>query len=371
VSAAAMNTSARTVCHLILTLRTGGAEKLLVQFARHHDPDRFNHVFVALRDAGPPADEIRSQGGRVHALGEPRGKWDELRRVTRLLSQLRPDVVHTHNLYPFFYGAIGARVAKVPAVVHTRHGVALGEGGRGRVLFWSAARLADRVVSVSEDSAARSVREGSLGAGKGLRIWNGVDTEEFAYRGPARGSSRLVTVSRLERIKDLPTLLRALALARRSMPDLRLDVVGDGAERRDLETLAHALGLDGSVAFLGERRDVAALLSSAAAFVASSTSEGVSLTLLEAMAVGLPVVATAVGGNPEVVADGQTGELVPPADPEALAAALVRVCGDRERAAAMGREGRARVERHFDVRGMVRAYEALYDDVLEAGRRRS
>ena len=360
----------RTVCHLSLTLRTGGLERLLVQFARHHDRDRFNPVFVALRDVGAPAEEIRGQGGHVYVLGEPRGKWHELRRVTRLLSDLGPAVVHTHNLYPFFYGSIAARFARVPAVIHTRHGVALGEGSSGRILFWSASRLTDRVVSVSEDTARRSAREGHLRAGQGLMIWNGVDTDEFPYRGPANASNHLITISRLEPVKDLPTLLRAVAIARRSIPDLHLDVVGEGTQRGNLETLAHSLGLDGSVAFLGERRDTAALLTTAAVFVSSSASEGVSLTLLEAMAVGLPVVATAVGGNPEVVADGRTGELVPAADPEALAAALVRVCGHRERAARMGREGRARVERHFDVRLAIRAYEDLYDDVLEAGRRR-
>jgi sugar transferase (PEP-CTERM/EpsH1 system associated) len=369
VSAPKMNEPPRTVCHISLTLRTGGLEKLLVQFARHHDRDRFNHVFVALRDVGAPAEEIRGQGGHVYVLGEPRGKWHELRRVTRLLSDLGPAVVHTHNLYPFFYGSIAARLAQVPAVIHTRHGVALGDGSSGRILFWSASRLTDRVVSVSEDTARRSAREGHLRAGQGLMIWNGVDTDEFVYRGPRNGSNHLITISRLELIKDLPTLLRAVAIAHRSIPDLHLDVVGDGTQRRNLETLAHSLGLDGSVAFLGERHDIAALLTTAAVFVSSSASEGVSLTLLEAMAVGLPVVATAVGGNPEVVADGWTGELVPADDPEALAAALVRVCGDRERAARMGREGRARVERHFDVRQAIRAYEALYDDVLEADRR--
>src|SRR6185295_14480221 len=206
-----------------------------------------------------------------------------------------------------------------------------------------------RVVSVSEDAARLSARDGRLGPGKGLTIWNGIDVQTFAFRGPAAGGD-LVTVSRLEPVKDLPTLLKAVAIARRARPELRLRVVGDGSERSNLERLAQSLGLAEAVSFLGERRDVAEILSGASTFVSSSITEGVSLTLLEAMAVGLPVVATAVGGNPEVAVEGVTAALVPPGDPEALAAAIVATAGDPARAAEMGRAARARVECHFDVR---------------------
>jgi glycosyltransferase involved in cell wall biosynthesis len=293
---------------------------------------------------------------------------DEVRRLARLFSELRPDVVHTHNLHAHFYATPAARLARVPAVVHTRHGAALGATRHGRLLFWAACRMADRVVSVSADTGRLSAREGRLRPGQGVTIWNGIDIGRFPYRGPAAGPN-LITISRLEPVKDLPTLLKAAAAARRQGPALRLTVVGHGSERAALQALAQALDLGDAVAFLGERADVAPLLASAAVFVSSSSSEGVSLTLLEAMAVGLPVVATAVGGNPEVVEHGVTGELVPAAAPEALAAAIVRVCEDPSRAAALGRAGRARVDRHFDVRQMVAAYERLYDGVLrEKGR---
>jgi glycosyltransferase involved in cell wall biosynthesis len=360
----------QTVCHVSLTLRTGGLEKLLVQFAKHHDRSRFRPVFVALRDAGPPADELRAQGCDVHVLGTPRGKWDEIVRLKRLLASLAPAVVHTHNIHPHFYGSIAARLARVPAVIHTRHGVALGEGSHGRLLFWSGSRLTDKVVSVSQDTERLSAGEGRLRVGQGVTIWNGIDAEAFAFRGPALGYD-LITVSRLEPVKDLPTLLGAVAAARRSLPGVRLRVVGDGSERANLERLAHSLDLGACVSFLGERHDVGELLATASAFVSSSTTEGVSLTLLEAMAVGLPVVATAVGGNPEVVVHGLTGELVPVGDPDALAAAIVRMCAQAARASEMGREGRARVEKHFEVRTMVRAYEAVYSEVLKGKELRS
>jgi glycosyltransferase involved in cell wall biosynthesis len=173
-------------------------------------------------------------------------------------------------------------------------------------------------------------------------------------------------VARLSSEKDFPTLLRATALVVREVPEFRLLLVGDGAERNRLEQLVRELDLADHVQLLGERCDIPELLAQSAFFVSSSLTEGVSLTLLEAMAVGLPVLATNVGGNPEVVADGETGRLVAAADPAALAAGIVRMCRERGKRPTMGRCGRRRVEEYFDVRTMMQQYEHLYDELLEA-----
>jgi glycosyltransferase involved in cell wall biosynthesis len=170
-------------------------------------------------------------------------------------------------------------------------------------------------------------------------------------------------VGRLSPEKDQATLLRAVARVIRAEPSFRLEIAGDGPCRDDLHRLTGELSLAGTARFLGQVRDVPGLLARAGLFVLSSLSEGISLTLLEAMASGLPVVATRVGGNPEVVLDGQTGWLVPPADPDALAAALLELWGNPEAGRQRGAEGRCRVEQHFDVRGMVAAYEAMYRNV--------
>ena len=154
------------------------------------------------------------------------------------------------------------------------------------------------------------------------------------------------------------------------MPDLQLKLVGDGPERSKLEGLTRELGITSCVEFLGERTDVPNLLAQAGFFVSSSLTEGISLTLLEAMAVGLPVVATAVGGNSEIVADGVTGQLVPPADPTALARAIVSMCRSEDRWAALGQAGRDRVSEHFEVRRMVSDYERLYRELLKTKLRR-
>ena len=169
-------------------------------------------------------------------------------------------------------------------------------------------------------------------------------------------------MARLSPEKDVANLIRAAAIVRRSDPDLRIEVAGDGQCLPELRRLVAELGLEGQVLLLGEVGDVAGLLARGRLFVLPSRSEGISLTLLEAMARGLPVVATRVGGTPEVVVDGETGLLVPPGDPAALADAILRLQRDPEAGRRMGEAGRPRVERIFDVRRMVAEYEALYVD---------
>jgi glycosyltransferase involved in cell wall biosynthesis len=155
------------------------------------------------------------------------------------------------------------------------------------------------------------------------------------------------------------------------LPGFHLDVVGDGPERSALEALRRSLGLESSVSLLGERRDVARLLGDADLFALASTSEGLSVSILEALDSGLPSVVTNVGGNPEIVQHGTTGWLVPSASPEALAVALKALLEDPQALTAMGRAARLRAEQHFDLRGVVARYVSLYLDLLATRRRAS
>ncbi len=206
-------------------------------------------------------------------------------------------------------------------------------------------------------------------AGSRLRtIKNGIDIRQF-HAGAPNPAGCIVTVARLSPEKDVANLVRATAIAAERVPELRVEVAGDGACREELGRLAAELGVAGRVAFLGEVRDVRALLTGARMFVLPSRSEGIPLTALEAMACGLPVVATRVGGLPEVVDDGVTGLLVAPADPTALAQAMVAIWTDPERRDRMGRAGRLRAEERFDVRRMVAEYEALYRETIGDDRR--
>jgi glycosyltransferase involved in cell wall biosynthesis len=346
------------VAHVTFGLDVGGLEKLLVEFGRHADRERFDLHFISLGHAGIVAEEIAAAGWPVAALGVPTGLHPGLAfRLARLLRRWGADVVHTHDERPHLYGTLAGRLAGVGRILHTRHGQGRNLSRRQRALVNLAASWVDRFVCVSHDSARLAVRQG-VPARKVCTVWNGIDLERFACTDP-QPDGPAVIVARLSPEKDHATLLRAAALVVRRDPSFRLEVAGDGPCREDLHRLAGELGLAGRVRFLGQVRDVAALLARAGLFVLSSLSEGVSLTLLEAMAGGLPVVATRVGGNPEVVAD-DTGLLVPPADPDALAAALLHLWQDSGERRRLGAAGRTRVERHFDIRRMVAAYERMY-----------
>jgi glycosyltransferase involved in cell wall biosynthesis len=347
------------VAHVSWGLNMGGLEKLLVEFARHTDPTRFDLRFISLTERGTLAADLERLGWPVTALEEPDGLRPGL--VLRLAQAFRKcgaDVVHTHDERPLLYGAAGARLARVRRIIHTRHGQKARNSRRQVFLFRLAAGLADRVVCVSDDAAALTIREG-VSPKRIYTIRNGIDLARFAYTGPV-ASGPVVTVARLSPEKDVATLVRAAAIVVRESPSFRLEVAGNGVCMPALQGLTAELGLEEHVRFLGEVRDVPALLGRASLFVLPSVEEGISLTLLEAMARGLPVVATRIGGNPEVVAEGETGLIVPARDPETMAGAMLRFLGDAEGARRMGLAGRRRVERYFDVRRMVAAYEALY-----------
>jgi glycosyltransferase involved in cell wall biosynthesis len=352
------------VVHTVLQLDTGGMERLLVEFARHADRSRFDLHFVSLSSRGRVADEIEAIGWPVTALRVPQGlRPGMVLKLTSLFRRVGADVVHAHNTKPLIYSGPAARLARVPAFVYTRHGQRTNARRGENILYRMAVRTADRAVTVSDDGARLAVKDG-LDPKRVRRIWNGIDTGRFAFAGSAPGGPA-VMVGRLSPEKDVQNLLRAVEIVVRAQPRFRLEVAGDGVCLPELRELSSRLGLSPSVRFLGEVRDVPALLARASMCVLPSLTEGVSLTLLEAMARGLPVVATRVGGNPEVVADGETGLLVPSAQPERLADAIVQLYNDPARGSEMGRAGRRRVETNFDVRQMVASYEALYDQVLE------
>jgi glycosyltransferase involved in cell wall biosynthesis len=250
----------------------------------------------------------------------------------------------------------------VPVVVHTRHG----RERAGRPALAALGRLAtawtSRFVAVSDDAAAVALDDERVPPAKLLVIHNGIDLHRFPPGG--RPSHRLprraVTVGRLDPVKDQATLLRAARRAADRLPGFRLDLVGDGPLLKDLEGLRASLGLEDSVRFCGYHADVAPLLADADVFLLSSISEGVSIALLEAMASGLPAIATDVGGNREVVVHGVTGLLTPAGSAEALADAMVLLMSDPGTLERMGVASRRRVEEEFNLERVVARYEALY-----------
>jgi glycosyltransferase involved in cell wall biosynthesis len=297
-------------------------------------------------------------------------RWSAVRSLAAAFRQHEIHVVHTHNSGAMIYGALAAKLAGGRAVIHTRHGQRFGASRRQNWSFACISRLIDRIVGVSQDSAQQCIREG-VPSGRVRTIWNGIDVTRFAYAGSSPGGPA-VLVARLVPEKDLPTLLQAVALLVQREPTFRLQVAGDGPCMQETRQTIQRLELNDHVELLGECRDVPSVLRRASLFVLSSRTEGISLTLLEAMACGLPIVATRAGGNGEVVEDGRTGLLVPVGDAEQLAAAVQRLWRDPDESRRFGEAGRERVVQHFDVNRMVGQYEDLYREVLaeRAGEKR-
>ncbi len=310
------------VAQVTLGLEVGGQERLLVEMARHADRTRFDWTVIVLGSRGVLADAIEAAGVRVLALDTPPGLRPGLwRRLARLFRQERFDVVHTHDDRPLLYAMPAAWWAGVRRRIHTHHHGRLAPRPSASTVLGSAgvALCGTFRLRVARQCPLHD-RTGGLGRAR-------ADSVERHRRGPAsalpgpmpRRDGPIVTVARLSPEKDIANLLRAAQRVVASHPQARFEIAGAGPCRDELARLTQELNLSGHVVFHGEVRDIPAFLARARLFVLPSQSEGISLTLLEAMARGLPVVTTRVGGNPEVVDAGVTGLLAPASDPVALA----------------------------------------------------
>jgi sugar transferase (PEP-CTERM/EpsH1 system associated) len=355
-----------SVVHLVLSLNIGGLEMVVLNLVQHIDRSRFHVRVLCLQELGLLADRCRAMGIPIESLEcRQQSKIQTLKRLKRRLAALRPDILHTHNPSPHIFGAVAARLTGVPVVIHTKHGRNYPSAFISVALNRLAASLSDSVVAVSEDAGRVASQVERIPARKLLVIRNGIELPPCpasSTANPTQGK-RAVHVARLHPIKDQATLLRAARIVADVEPTFHLDIVGDGPAAAELATLTGRLNLSQHVRFLGYRSDVEAMLAGADMFVLSSVSEGISLTLLEAMAAGLAVVATDVGGNREVIARSETGLLVTAQSPEALAEAILTLLRDPALARAMGQAGRQRVERLFDLRQTVSQYELLYSQL--------
>lgn len=371
------------IAHVVHRFDVGGMENGIVNLLNHMPPGRFRHAVVCLEGYGEFARRVRVPDVTFHALHKRPGKDPALyARLWRLLRRLRPDIVHSRNLSALEAQAVAA-AAGVRARVHGEHGrdvFDLNGANRKYNLLRRAMRpLVGRYVAVSKDLAGWLAETVGAAPARIEQIYNGVDTERFRPRGPGpraigpegflRGATQVIgSVGRMAPVKDFPTLVRAFAALVAQSPALRerlrLVIVGDGSEREACVALARETGVDALVWFAGERADIPELMRAFDVFVLPSLGEGISNTILEAMATGLPVVATRVGGNPELVEAGRTGVLVPPADPDALARGLRAYADDPARVLAHGGAARRSVEQRFSIDAMVARYVAVYDAVL-------
>jgi len=368
----------KRVMHVTTGLSYGGAETQLKNLALRLKQRKWSLSVVSMLPPGAYVDELEAAGICVYDL-RMRRKVPDPRAVLRLASIVRrerPLVVHAHMIHANLLARITRLFASIPVLICTAHNII--EGGRARELAYRLTDpLADLTTQVSEVGKQRYIQVGAVPPHKIVYIPNGIDTSRFQPNPMVRQAVReqlgcapdafvWLTVGRLEPVKNHLGLLSAFREVAAVHPNARLLIAGQGSLQAATEQRIVELGLAGRVRLLGLRRDIPDLLNAADAFVLPSLWEGMPLTLLEASATALPIVATDVGGNSEVVLDGKTGYLVPPQEAKALTQAMLRVmllsANDR---IAMGQAGRAHVVQNFDLERVVDRWESLYRELLQ------
>lgn len=366
----------KRVVHVVENLERGGLERIVVDLARHQHRSGYQCEVVCVFGQGRLAQELLPLGIPVTACGK-RGTFDlrALWRLRRKLADAAGAILHTHNAAAHYHALFAGRGIRFASVVNTRHGMGASDPSSRREQRYRASMAStDYVVAVCE-AARRQYAAMDLRPRRGLvTVTNGIEVARHAPAGSA-GRSRLRaqldvpadtlligTVGRLNWAKDQQTLIRAFARLRSTLAyrPVALLLVGDGECRGALEEEARLQGVEDSVFFLGDRNDVATLLQGLDLFTLSSVTEGYSVALLEASATALPIVATEVGGNAEIVSHTETGLLVPARDVEALCASFAAILEDEDRAAAMGRAGRNWCLRHGSLERMADDYVNLY-----------
>jgi glycosyltransferase involved in cell wall biosynthesis len=356
---------------IVITLsEVGGAQKYVAQLL----PGLAERFDVAVAAGGGPLRYASKAAGvrflPLRNLHRPINPLRDLLALVELISLIRrerPDIVHANSSKAGVLGRLAAVAARVPIRIFTVHGWAFtAYSGPASWAYLCADRLAGRwttvTICVAEHERSSGITARTCRSDRTVVIPNAVDVSAAPVANVNGGTPRLVTVGRLKAPKDYGTLTRAFA----ALPSGTFEalIVGDGPDRPKVEAELVRLGLANAVRLLGERTDVPVLLAGSDVFVLSSTSEGLPLSVEEAMAAGLPVVASAVGGVPELVVDGETGYLVPPGDAERLAEALGSLLDDPALRLRMGRSGRARAEELFNLTGFRRAHVELYSREL-------
>ena len=373
------------IAHVVYRFDTGGLENGVVNLINHLPDRAFRHIVIALTEVTDFARRIRRPDVRCIALHKRPGQtWWLYPKLLKLFRELRPAVVHTRNLAALEVQP-AAWLACVPVRLHGEHGRDVGDYDGSNRTYQRVRRLyrpfVQHYVALSRDLQQYLVDKVHVPPARITQIYNGVDTHRFhpAADGPVPidgcpfdpARHWLVgTVGRMQTVKDQPTLARAFVHALELQPALRerlrLVLVGDGPLKAECEAVLAGAGVRDLAWLPGERADVPAVMRGLHAFALPSLAEGISNTILEAMASGLPVLATAVGGNADLVEEGVTGWLVPPGDVGAMAQALVRLANDPAQAAAMGHAARAAVEARFSLEAMVMAYQRVYTEGLAA-----
>jgi glycosyltransferase involved in cell wall biosynthesis len=373
------------IVHGVLALDVGGLERVVLELTRAGRKRGHRVSVLCVERPGVLAPDAEANGAAVYSLDKPPGRSEAaVGRAKDFLRDLQPDVVHTHTIGALLYIGRAAYEAGGPPVIHTEHtnNIAIVKGVFGKLkrgLQWKiAAGYCDKFCGVSEDVAASAMRWRAVPASKLDVVLNGIALPEREGREAILetrkglgipGTAKVIgTVGRLNEVKRQDLLLRSVAMLRERHSDLHVMLVGDGPERAELESIACKLQISAYAHFVGYQPDPRRYLSAMDVFALTSRHEGLPLAMLEAWAIGLPVLCTSVGGIPKVLADGRNGFLVPSGDESAIAAGLDRLLSDPAQAVRMGAAGKDLVAQKYSLERMASDYEDRYRNAMFARR---
>jgi len=367
-----------TICQLVHSLRVGGAEVLVAQLARATLPF-YRVVLACLDELGGLGEQLRQEGFPIEILGRRSGlDWRCSLRLTGFLRRHQVSVIHAHQYTPFFYGITARLLYPRPAILFTEHGRHFPDYPRRKRMLFNRLMLRrrDRVVGVGQAVRQALIQNEGISPHRVSVVYNGIDFQRYYSDGEERAAVRkelglepddfvILQVARMDYLKDHATAIRTIARLASPCPQVKLLLAGEGPELEKVQGQVHQLNVSPHVRFLGLRKDVPRLLAAADLFLLTSISEGIPLTVIEAMAAGLPVVATRVGGMGEVVQEGTTGLLASSGDDAGLADHVLKLIADPALRCRMGEHGRQRVHRVFSQEQMLAGYMKLYQEQLE------
>lgn len=363
------------IMHLLYSLDIGGSETVGSEIARYMQSNGHSNMVVALEHDGVLSAELNARGIETRAIERAdKGMFESMKDVWDLVSEFRPDVIHTHHMYTLFYTVAGAFRFRVP-IVHTEHEFWTLDTRNGRLYMPFLGRFCGVITAVN-DSTRHFMRDSlKLQQNKLVTVLNGIDLNRYNSQtslerrdiGLEAGDKVASIVARLDKVKNHEMLLRAWSLVTEKVPVAKLVIVGEGDQEPLLKKQVQESGLGESVIFLGPRRDVADILPLLDVAVLSSSEEGLPMTLLEAMASELPVVATAVGGVPQLVRDRVNGLLCGNGDESGMAEALVKIFSSKSTACDMGQAGLQLVRERYSLDYSAGCYERMYLNLVEKG----
>jgi sugar transferase (PEP-CTERM/EpsH1 system associated) len=363
------------VLHLIQGLEFGGLEKVTLSLIDGLDKNRYSGSICCFDSLGNLVNRVNGNT-KVHFLGRKQG-IDYLYpfKLARLLKEHQIQVLHLHNSTAFFYGVIAGKIARVPVIVYTEHARDVFPNLKVRIADKLLSFFTNRIVVVAGYLKNNLIKYEKFKEKKISVIHNGIDADCYNVKTDCREirtklgidetTNVVGIVARLDPIKNHKCLIKAMKQVISEKPKTVLLIIGDGPIRSGLEMLVSDLMLGRNIKFLGMRADIPELMAAMDVFVLCSRSEGLSITLLEAMAAGKPVVATNVGGNPELIEHGVNGLLVQPDDRDGLSKAIIACLNDKSKAETMGRAAQKKVSERFTADNMIKKYEEIYGDCLK------